>query len=187
MPDQIIREIPLIQRYAHGNEDDDFRFRTFLKGKLSLSNKQLDAVVAQTTEEVWAQIDCTTCGNCCKTLQIMVDNRDIKRLAAKLGVSVRQFSQQYVGIADDQSKYFLSTPCVFLSADNRCTVYEDRPQACRDFPYVHEHNFRSRTLSMIDNTATCPIVFNVWQQLKGRVGYRPRATRARDRKSDSAR
>jgi len=65
-------------------------------------------------------------------------------------------------------------------------VYEDRPQACRDFPYVHEPNFRSRTLSMIDNTATCPIVFNVWQQLKGRVGYRPRATRARDRKIHKA-
>ena len=50
MPDQIIREIPLIQRYARNNEDQDFNFCTFLKVRLDLSNEKLDAIVRETTD-----------------------------------------------------------------------------------------------------------------------------------------
>src|SRR5579862_5599800 len=148
MPDQIIREIPLIQRYARHNEADDLRFRTFLKVGLDLSNAELDAIVRETTDEVWKQIDCTTCAHCCRTLQIVVDSKDIRRLSARLGMTPLQFSRRYVQVAEDRTKHFASTPCPFLGADNRCTVYEDRPQACRDFPYLHEKGFRQRTLMM---------------------------------------
>ncbi|HEX5323418.1 MAG TPA: YkgJ family cysteine cluster protein [Capsulimonadaceae bacterium] len=173
-PGQIIREIPLIARYSRHNENNDYRFRTFLKAELDLSNRDLDAVVQEITDEVWKQIDCTTCANCCKTLQIVVDDADIRRLAAKLGMSFAAFSKKYVCVDPDKTKYFASTPCAFLGADNRCTVYEDRPQACRDFPYLHTTGFRQRTFMMIDNRATCLIVFNVWQRLKARLWRRRR-------------
>ena len=172
MTDQIIREIPLIQRYARHNEAEDFRFRTFLKVRLNLSNAELDEVVRKTTDEIWQQIDCTTCAHCCRTLQIVVDNKDIQRLALRLGMTPRQFSRKYVQVGEDKTKYLASTPCVFLGADNRCTVYEDRPKACRDFPYLHSNGFRHRTLMMIQNTGACPIVFNVWQELKKLLGFR---------------
>lgn len=168
MPEQIIREIPLIQRYARHNEAEDFKFRAFVKGRLPLSNAQLDAVVRETTDEVWKQIDCLACGNCCRTLQIVVDDKDIRRLAARLNVSPQQFARRYVQVAEDRTKHLISSPCAFLQPDNRCAVYEDRPQACRDFPYLRDANFRSRSLMMLDNTAVCPIVFNVWQRLKQR-------------------
>ena len=172
-PDGLIREIPLIRRYARRNEDQDYRFRAFLKGDVDLSYAEIDTVVRETTADVWSKIDCLTCGNCCRTLQIVVDDRDIRRLATRLGVTPRQFSEQFVGIAPDKTKHFLSTPCTFLGADNACSVYEDRPQACRDFPYLHEDHFAARTLMMIENTATCPIVFNVWHSLKQRLRRRP--------------
>ncbi len=175
MPDQIIRDIPTIARYARRNENEDLRFRAYLKGRLEASNAQLDGVVRETTDAVWKQIDCTACANCCKTLQIVVDNKDIARLAAHVGSSVRDFTRRYIGVADDKSKYFNATPCPFLGADNRCTVYEHRPQACRDYPYLHEAHFRSRTLSMIENAASCPIVFNVWDSLKQQ--YKPKKQR----------
>jgi Fe-S-cluster containining protein len=174
MPDQIIREIPLIQRYSRHNEDEDFRFRTFLKVGLDMSNKQLDAVVHEMTDNIWKQIDCTACANCCRTLQIVVDKADIERLAAKLGVSTKQFTDRYVKREADGTLCFSSTPCSFLGEDNRCTVYEDRPKACRDFPYLHEEGFRQRTFAMIDNCAVCPIVFNVWQSLKRQLWRRKR-------------
>jgi Fe-S-cluster containining protein len=173
-PDQIIRDISLIARYSRHNEAQDYRFRTFLKVECDLSNKKLDSIVQETTDEVWRQIDCTTCANCCKTLQIIVDDADIRRLSARLGMSFPSFSKKYVLVAEDKTKYFASTPCVFLGADNRCTVYEDRPQACRDFPYLHSDGFRNRTFMMIDNCNTCPIVFNVWQRLKSRLWHRRR-------------
>lgn len=174
MPDQIIREIPLIARYARHNEAEDFRFRTWLKVGNDLSNAELDALVVETTDAVWKQIDCTACANCCRTLQIVVDNKDIRRLAARLGMTLAQFSRRYVQVDTDKTKYFASPPCPFLGPDNRCTVYEDRPQACRDFPFLHSEGFRRRTLVMIQNSATCPIVFNVWQELKRRLWQRKR-------------
>jgi len=175
MKDQIIREIPLIARYSRHNEPEDYRFRAFVKTGLNLSNDQLDALVRETTDQVWKEIDCTTCANCCKTLRIVVDNNDIRRLAARLGMSFQQFSRKYVRAEADKTKFLASTPCQFLAADNRCTVYDDRPQACRDFPYLHDPGFRSRTLMMIENCATCPIVFNVWQRLKDRFWSQRRA------------
>ncbi len=170
--DPIIREIPLIERYSRHNEAEDFRFRTFLKAGSNLSNKELDAIVQETTDEVWRQIDCTTCAHCCRSLQIVVDDKDIKRLSTHLGITPLQLSQRYVQVAEDKTKHFAKTPCPFLGEDNRCSVYEARPQACRDYPYLHAGGFRTRTLMMIDNCSTCPITFNVWQSLKRRLKFR---------------
>jgi hypothetical protein len=174
MPDQIIRDLPLIRRYSRHNEAEDSSFRAFLKAGANLSNVELDAMARETTDGVWAQIDCLACGNCCRSLQIVVDDRDIKRLAARVGMTIKAFAQRYVAVAEDRTKHFVSAPCPFLGDDNRCAVYEDRPQACRDFPYLHTKGFRNLTLTMIENTGVCPIVFNVWQALKTRTGFRGR-------------
>ena len=85
-----------------------------------------------------------------------------------------QFKSKYVGTDVDKSMHFNSQPCPFLGTDNRCTVYESRPTACHDYPYLYKSEFRSRSFMMIDSTATCPIVFNVWQRLKKRLGFRGR-------------
>ena len=170
--ERLIREIPLIERYSRHNEAEDHSFRTFLKVRSKLSNVELDALAKQTTEEVWSQIDCKTCGNCCRSLEIVVDDGDIARLAGRFKLSVPQFSRRYVRVASDGAKHFESPPCPFLGDDNLCGVYEDRPKACRDFPYLHEEGFRGRTLSMIANSSLCPIVFNVWQRMKTKSGFR---------------
>ncbi len=175
MPDDLIRSIPLIERYSRHNEAEDERFRIYLKGHLNLSTKKLDAIVQETTDRVWKQIDCTTCANCCRTMQVIVDNDDIKRLAARSNMTVKDFTERYVSRSEDNSTCFSSSPCPFLGEDNRCTVYEDRPKACKDFPYLYEEHFTSRSWMMMDNTALCPIVFNVWQDLKLR--FKPRRRR----------
>lgn len=174
----LIREIPRIARYSRHNENEDYSFRAFLKGNIRLSVKELDAAVRDTTQEVWAQIDCLSCGNCCRSLQIVVDDADIRRLATRLGMTAREFSRKYVAVGEGRTKYFRdSPPCPFLGEGNACTVYEDRPQACRDYPYLHESNIATRSLMMIESCSTCPIVFNVWQRLKDRTGFRRRGRR----------
>ncbi len=171
-PDQIIREIPLIARYARHNENADYSFRAYMKGELPLSNEELDASVKEITDEVWAQIDCTTCGNCCRSLQVEVNETDIKRLAARFEITPQEFRTRYVKQAKEGYLHFASPPCPFLSDNNLCTVYEDRPDTCRDYPFLHQPNFRSRSLLMIETTAICPIVFNVWQRVKHRFSRR---------------
>jgi hypothetical protein len=67
MPEKLITEIKLIKRYSNHNEQADFRFRAFLKC-LSIPHEELDQIVQDTTDDVWKQIDCLSCGNCCRTM-----------------------------------------------------------------------------------------------------------------------
>ena len=174
MPDDdgLIRELPRIRRYLRHNEAEDARFGEFVKIRLNLPNAELDALVKTATDAVWSQIDCLTCGNCCKQLQIVIDERDIRRLAKRLGSSPAEVRRTYVARSeDDGTLHFKSSPCPFLGEDNACGVYEDRPQACRDFPYLHAGNFRHRVFVTLENAEICPIAFNVWQKLKVQLKF----------------
>jgi len=162
----LITDIPVIERISRQSEDDDFDFRVYLKFECDLSDRELDETVRETVDEVWQKIDCTTCANCCKTLIIPVTDGDITRLSNRLKITRAEFSTAYLTKDADGDKVLASQPCVFLGADNRCTVYEDRPEVCRDFPFLYKDDFRSRSLSVIDNSSLCPIVFNVWHRLK---------------------
>lgn len=168
--DGLIRELPRIRRYLRHNAAEDARFGELLKTRLNLPNADLDAAVREATDAVWAKLDCLDCGNCCKNLQIVVDERDLSRLSKKLGLSASEMRKKYVARAEDGTLHFKTSPCPFLGEDNACGVYEDRPQACRDFPYLHAGNFRSRAYVTLENAAICPIAFNVWQKLKARFG-----------------
>jgi Fe-S-cluster containining protein len=175
LPDKLITEIPLIRRYSRHNEDADWKFRSYLKLNLNMSDNDLDILVTEETDRVWKQIDCLNCGNCCKTLQVIVDKQDIERLSKRLNISPKEFNRLYVKVDQtDKQTYLGSSPCQFLGSDNKCSVYEDRPQSCRDFPYLHASKFRSRSLMMLENLGTCPIVFNVWQSLKSKLWKKPR-------------
>jgi uncharacterized protein len=173
----MIVELPVIQKQSRRNEETDYRFRTYLKERLPLSNAELDTIVQEITTDVWGKINCLDCGNCCKTLEIVVDKGDILRLSKKLGISTVQFTEKYVTNTDGVSHFMPS--CPFLGEDNACQVYEDRPRACRDFPYLHEHKFRDYSLTMVENLGTCPIVFNVWEELKVRF---PEPTRSKKKR-----
>lgn len=180
MSGRIITELELIQRYARDREDENWRFRSFLK-QLDMDDAGLDAVVGETTDEVWQQIDCRACAHCCRTMEIVVDELDIERLARRLKMQPALFRRKYVRKSRDGGEPCLaSPPCPFLRG-NDCSVYEDRPKACRDFPYLHEPGFRTRTMTMVENTALCPIVFNTWERLKQRFWTR-RAAHTRGRR-----
>ena len=54
---------------------------------------------------------------------------DIKRLAAHLGLTVKQFRADFIKTDSEEGNAveFNSLPCPFLQ-DNRCTVYDCRPR-----------------------------------------------------------
>jgi len=168
---KLIKEIPVLLRAAARLENENWSFRDYFKFRLGMSNDDLDKMVHETSEAVWKRIDCKVCGHCCRTLQIAVDLADITRLAKSLGISVAEFRSQYVQREGSREEYFASVPCPFLEG-SVCTVYEDRPKSCRDFPYLQEPHFRTRSISFIQNCSVCPIVFNTSEQLKVDTGFR---------------
>jgi uncharacterized protein len=172
LSDEIITKLDLIKQSARKRYGSDLRFREWVK-RQDMDDNVLDGLVADTANEVEGRIDCTTCANCCRTMQIVVDDQDIGRLAKSLFLPAAELERRYVRRAKDGVKHFAGTPCPFLEG-NRCSVYEDRPEACRDFPYLHSRGSRQRMLVMIDNAGECPIVFNTLARLKGRLGFRDR-------------
>ena len=69
-----------------------------------------------------------------------------------------------------------STPCPFLK-DNLCSIYEDRPAECSGYPYLYKPDFVVRTLAMVERTFTCPIVYEVMEELKKSLDF-PRKTKS---------
>jgi Fe-S-cluster containining protein len=166
---------------AKQKEDENWRFRTFLKQRCDLDADELDRRVVEITERVWAGIDCTACANCCKTVRPTFADEEVDRLALRLGIERGEFIKAYLEPTESREDHpwqTRTTPCPFLK-DNRCSVYEDRPADCRKYPYLHEPDFVFRTMAVIERTFTCPIVYEVLEELKRSVGFRAHDRRPR--------
>jgi uncharacterized protein len=175
---EFITDLELIKRLAQEHEDEDIDFRTYLKGYLSWGEKRLDALVQEIAEEVTRAIDCTSCGNCCRLMVIGVTGSDVSRLARRCAVTVKDFESRYVTINGPTEKMITESPCPFLEA-NLCSVYDDRPRDCREFPHLHKTGFRSRTLGVLGELSICPIVYNTWELLKQELDFKRRRRKMR--------
>ena len=167
----LILDLKRVAGHSQRKRKENFEFRRWVKSDLALSDTDLDQQVQQVAAKISAKIDCTTCGNCCKSLQISVDNDDIEMLAASQRIAFRSFERRAVQKMPDGEKCLIRTPCDFLDGE-KCTVYSSRPKACRDFPYLHNSQFRQRMLTAIDNTEICPIAYNTLEALKVELGFR---------------
>ena len=165
-----------IRTQAEKKEDENYRFRQFLKGKCKLEPGEIDERVFAATRRVWAGIDCTQCANCCRKVHPTFSEEEVDRLARRFAMTRQQFIEAYLQRSepDDDNPWTTRTkPCPFLK-DNLCSVYEDRPADCSGYPYLYKPHFVSRTLGMIGRTFTCPIVYEVMEELKKSLGFRRR-------------
>ena len=90
------------------------------------------------------QYDCTRCpAYCCTYPRIPVTKRDIARLAKLYEISPEKARQRFTKkgegkrerVLRHQEDEIFGTACRFLDTETRiCTIYESRPQICRDFP-----------------------------------------------------
>ncbi|HQH27789.1 MAG TPA: YkgJ family cysteine cluster protein [Oligoflexia bacterium] len=159
-------DLKRIKDISKKQEKQNFRFRTFLKWEEEPSARELDDLVHRLHVEISEQIDCTACGNCCREMLPLLAPSDITRLTAGLKMTPDTFQQKYLKPAEEPGLMIFNTaPCPFL-ADNKCSVYKLRPKDCRSYPHLHKKHFASRLLNVIENCEVCPIVFNVYEQLK---------------------
>lgn len=155
-------DLSKIKKLAKTREDENWEFRSFLKG---YDAKNLDSIVLALTKKYTDSIDCTICGNCCREIHPILEENDIKMLSKSLNTSPITFQKEYVQKDEDGDKVFKKLPCPFLS-DNKCLHYESRPGDCRSFPHIHKKDFTTRLIGVIHNYSICPIVFNVYEELK---------------------
>jgi len=161
----LITDLDTIERLADERAEENRKFRYFLKAILEWDDEKLDALVHALAREVTRAVDCTACANCCRVMGIGVIEADIQRLARRFGLTPQEFEERYVAPAPYGEKVIKETPCPFLRG-NLCSIYEDRPADCAEFPHLLKPDFRGRTLGVLSNASFCPIVFNTLEQLK---------------------
>ncbi|MBC7722988.1 MAG: YkgJ family cysteine cluster protein, partial [Pedobacter sp.] len=120
-------------------EAENEAFVAFLK---SSDAQMIDETVSILNDAITSQIDCTACGNCCKTLMINVSDEEADKLSDHLNQTRLEFDEKY--LEKGSSMMVVNTmPCHFL-ANNKCTVYDYRFAGCREFPALHLPNFTKR-------------------------------------------
>lgn len=147
------------------------------KGKLIKFLKKLDKIVPENMQElvkevdatVWEDVQCLECANCCKTMTPTYTPKDIKRIAAHFDMTPKDFKAKWLYKDDTGDWMNTATPCQFLGSDNKCTIYEIRPDDCAGFPHHHKKEFDLYNDTYINNVHRCPATFELVSRLRKRV------------------
>lgn len=140
--------------------------RQFFKGIKKKQLRELDDTIHAIHEEVTDEIDCLNCANCCRTLGPRLTDKDIERMSSSLRIKPQEVVEKYLRIDEDRDYVFKEMPCPFLGADNYCSIYADRPKACREYPHTDRKKFYQIYPLTIKNAETCPAVFEILERLK---------------------
>lgn len=128
--------------------------------------RKIDSAFHRLHDEVFEEIDCLECANCCKTTSPIFYQTDIERAARALRIKPGDFIEKYLKVDEDKDFVLKSSPCTFLNDDNYCSIYENRPKACREYP----HTNRKKMVQIMDltykNTQVCPAVLEIVERLK---------------------
>lgn len=125
----------------------------------------IDQMVHQLNEDISPRIDCTVCGNCCKTLMINVEEAEADRLTNHLAITRTDFDQQYLEKGSNGMMVMNAIPCSFLT-EKKCSVYDYRFAGCREFPAMHLPGFSKRLFTTLMHYGRCPIIFNIVEAMK---------------------
>lgn len=140
--------------------------KLFLKGLKKKNSAEVNSKAIEFHHEVFEEIDCLNCANCCKTTGPLFMERDIARLSKHLKMRPAEFIDQYLRIDEDQDYVLQSVPCPFLGTDNYCSVYEARPKACKEYPHTDFRDFKQITNLTYKNTMICPAAFAVVEKMQ---------------------
>lgn len=143
--------------------------RKFLTKLEKDAPRGIEKTTAALEREVWAEVDCLSCANCCKTMTPTFNKKDLKRISAHFNQTVEEFQKQWLYKEKKKDGDWLNKkqPCQFLNlTDNKCSIYAIRPADCAGFPhlpkklkdYVHVHK---------QNIEYCPATYRLVEKMMG--------------------
>lgn len=165
-------DLEKIKQLAKERDNENLKFRTFLKNH-DIEVEELDQIVNELYQKVSKNIDCCSCGNCCREISPLISLPERKHLSKITSLSEEEVTNKYLKNSDENNTFIFKTkPCPFLD-DNKCSIYDDRPKDCRSYPHLDKTEFVFRLWGVMSNYAICPIVFNVYEQLKTKFWTKP--------------
>ncbi len=143
--------------------------RKYLDKLKSKKPKKLDEKMQEIHEEVFNQINCLECANCCKTTGPLFTEKDIERISGHLRMKPSVFSDKYLYKDEDNDWVFKQLPCPFLDSENYCLIYEVRPKACREYPHTDRKKFYQINHLTLKNTFICRAAFQVVEEMMKKI------------------
>jgi uncharacterized protein len=109
-----------------------------------MAKKELPVLQSNGGRRPKLKYDCSKCpGYCCGYDWIPVTKRDIIRLGRRFGLDYERAKAKFTkyvpsyrhDVLRHRKDHIFKSTCQFLDkTERRCTVYEDRPAICRQYP-----------------------------------------------------
>jgi uncharacterized protein len=143
-------------------------FRSFLTRLENKPPRGLDKIAEAVEPEVWKEVDCLSCANCCKVMTPTFTVKDIKRISAHFSMTPAEFKDKWLMYekrdGDWQNK---KQPCQFLNLqDNKCSIYEIRPEDCSGFPHLSKKKMTDYMHVHKQNLIYCPATYTMVEKMK---------------------
>ena len=151
------------QRARHSKRS----FRRFLTKLEKKQPKGLQNLIDRLEKEVWKEVDCLSCANCCKTMTPTFNAKDMKRISAHFNMTVKAFREKWLKRERGGDRDWLnkSEPCQFLDMKtNMCSIYEVRPADCAGFPHLFK-KFSDFAHIHKQNVDSCPATYKLVEKM----------------------
>ncbi len=144
------------------------QLKSFLTKTSKHNSKVWEANAEEMNKEVWQEVDCLSCANCCKTMTPTFTPTDIKRIAAHLNTTPKEFKENWLRY-DKKDNDWLNklNPCQFLNLKtHKCNIYEVRPADCAGFPHLTKKKMVDYVHVYKQNVELCPATYKMVEKMQ---------------------
>jgi len=144
------------------------QLKSFLTKTSKHNSKAWEASAEKLNKEVWQEVDCLSCANCCKTMTPTFTPTDIKRIAAHLNTTPKEFKENWLRY-DKKDNDWLNklNPCQFLNLKtHKCNIYEVRPADCAGFPHLTKKKMVDYVHVHKQNVELCPATYKMVEKMQ---------------------
>lgn len=133
------------------------RLRRFLTRLENNPPKGISFMAAEADRLTWQEVDCLTCGNCCRSMTPTFTKEDIQRISAHLSMTPKAFREKWLYKDEEGDWMNKSRPCQFFNnKDFKCSIYEVRPADCAGFPHLAKKQPKGYIHVYKQNVEYCP-------------------------------
>lgn len=163
MTKKVVLNLRSFRQKANRNKRSFRRFLTKLEKNLPRNADQLTPVLEK---QVWKEVDCLNCANCCKQMSPTYTAADISRISIHLNMTTDAFKTKW--LYKDRSGDWMnkSTPCQFLDLKtNKCNIYDVRPADCAGFPHLSKRRLKDYMHVHKQNIEFCPATYKMVEKM----------------------
>ncbi len=143
------------------------KMRLFLSKVEKNPPRGLDKLAEKIEKEVWQEVDCLSCANCCKSMTPTFTKKDIVRISEHFDQTPEEFKSKW--LYKDTNGDWMNTrnPCQFLDKKtNMCSIYAIRPADCAGFPHLAKKKMVEYIHVHKQNVEYCPATYMMVEKMK---------------------